>query len=269
MSYMGDLRQYSLGEILRIVGTGQRRGRLIVERGGSRAEIYCENGHILHVWRSGPAYPLATRWITSNIISQEHIVEIGLRTGTNPSTMNDATFAQTALDLGIITPSQVAEWAMQDAVDLLTILLAWRDGDVRFEEGLTPPPYRLRVPLPFATVVNRAIETMERAPLMPPPNDDINPGDILDFAEVDGTDPHPIRITREQWRILSHMDGASSLYNIATNMTQASGIDPNVDRQRYDLELGRNLQMVLRVASELVATQIVVRCGTSPVSIPN
>ena len=123
MAYVGNLRQYPLTEVLRLIGDGPRRGRLVVERGGLSAEIYCENGYILHVWRNGNAVPLAQMWLNTGFIGSQQMNQIASITGRDPFTLTDMEFAQVAVDRGVVSTDGVTEWAMNDAVALLSILL--------------------------------------------------------------------------------------------------------------------------------------------------
>jgi hypothetical protein len=263
MAYVGNLRQFPLGDVLRVIGDGQRRGRLVVERGGLRADIYCENGHVLHIWRSGPIPPLAQHWLNNQIITPEQLNQMGIIANMAPTTLSDAQVAQLAVDQGYVAPDKVYEWALNDAVDLLSILLTWRDGDYRFEEGLTPAPNRLRVPLPIATVLTRAVQRVGpwQSPQTLAP---VTKDDILDFAELDPNDPQPVQLSQDQWRVLTLVDGVSPLAFVIQQMAAQAGVSPEIDLQRYSLEYRRAEEMVMRVAGELVSDGIAVVRGQAP-----
>lgn len=275
MAYVGNLRQYSLGEVLRLVGEGMRRGRLVVERAGLRADLYCEGGYLLHVWRSGPAIPLAQRWLNSRFINPAQFAQIGTLAGSDPAQLTDAECARLAVERGVVPSEKVSEWAMNDAVDLLVVLLAWPDGDYRFEDGFAAPTNRLVVALPMASVLSMTMQRMGQVPA-PVPNSQpaglavapIRPitvtvriDDILDFADLDPNDPQPVHLTRDQWRVLTLVDGESTLAAIAQHLATASPNAPLTDQQRYFIELRRNEEMVVRVGSELVTEGIAVICG--------
>lgn len=260
LAYMGNLRQHHLAEVLRVIGDGQRRGRLVVERSGLRADIYCEGGSILHVWRSGPIPPLAQRWINGRLLTPQQVGAIGTQAGIDPGTMADAQFVQVAAGMGFVSQEMIAEWAMSDIVDLLSVLFSWRDGDYRFEEGLTPPPNRVRVPLPIPSVLSMTVQRVgpwqsTKSPIT------LEPEVVLDYAELDPNDPQPVQLSRDQWRILTLIDGESSLLSIAQRFAAASSTTQDGDPQRAQLELNRQMEMVLRVASELVSEGIAVVYG--------
>jgi len=259
MSYVGNLRQFPLSEVLRLIGEGLRRGRLVVERGGLRADLYCDNGYLLHVWRSGPVTPLAQRWLNSRFIIPTQIAQVGAVAGIDPLSLSDADFVQFAIEHNVITLDQVQEWALSDAVDLLSVLLSWRDGDYRFEDGITASGNRLRVPLPIPAVLGQTMQRISPVQAAQAPID-VTIDDILDFADLDPNDPQPVQLTRDQWRVLTMVDGESTLTAIAQNLTNSSAT-PLADQQRYLLELRRNEEAVLRVAGELIADGLAVIRG--------
>jgi hypothetical protein len=264
MAYVGNLRQYPLSEVLRLIGDGMRRGRIVVEHGGLRADIYCDTGYLMHVWRNGPTTPLAQRWLNSRFITPAQLNHIGNIVGMDPNQLTDADLAQIAVERGVISTDLLAEWAMSDAVDLLTVVLSWPDGDYRFEDGITPVANRLRVPLLIPTVLGATMQRFAPAshPLQPPPPPiEVDLDDVLDFADLDPNDPQPVRLTRDQWRVLTLVDGESALALIAQNLVMASQSVPVSDQQRYLLELRRNEEIAVRVAKELVAEGIAVIFG--------
>ena len=256
MSYVGNLRQYPLTEVLRLIGEGPRRGRLVVERGGLSAEIYCENGYILHVWRNGTAIPLAQMWLNTGFIGPMQMNQIATIIGRDPFTLSDMEFVQLAVERNVVTNDAVTEWAMNDAVALLSILLTWRDGDYRFEDGFAPPAHRLRWPLFIPSVLGL---TMERVSQMPAPQvvANVTLEDILDFAELDPTDTHPVQVTRDQWHVLTHMDGESPLAAIARELAVTSQGGASGDPQRFNIEVRRSEELAIRIAGELIAEGLV------------
>jgi hypothetical protein len=260
VAYAGNLRQFHLGDILRLIGDGLRRGRLVVERGGLRADLYFENGFLLHVWRSGPTPALAQRFVAARLLTPQQIAGISAVVGIDPAQLADAQLVQIAIEQGMIMGDQLNEWTLRDVVDLLAVLFSWRDGDYRFEEGLTPPPSRLRVALPIQSVLGMVMQGL-------------NPwqgattaiavglDDVLDFAEFDSNDPQPIQLSRDQWRLLTLVDGENSLRALAEYLASVAIGNAEADAQRYYVELRRAEELFVRVASELLADGVAVVAG--------
>jgi len=262
MSNAGNLRQYPLTEVLRIIANGQRNGRLVIERGGLRADLYVERGYLSHAWRSGPATPLLTRWLSARFFTPDQAAQLASLLQLDPRQLDDATLAKMAVDSGVVSLQQLTQWAMNDAVDLLMALLAWPDGDYRFEENMMPHPTRLRLPIPLIAIVSEAVQrfnlTSWQQAAQQERTVDVTLNDVLEFADIDKDDAHPVTITREQWAVLTLVDGESTVEQIAGSLVNYSDSSPQYGPQRYTIEFQRSCALALRVCNDLVASGIMV-----------
>ncbi len=257
MAYIGNLRQYHLSDILRLIGDGLRRGRLVVERSGLRAELYCENGYLTHVWRNGTMPPLVQQWMDADLLTFTKLSQLAQQIGIDPLQLPDAQLAQFVIETSLLTPEQITNWAMNDVIGLLGILFSWNDGDYRFEDGMVPPNGRLRVPLSIALVLNTLVQRSASWQVAQP-TIVVDLDDVLDFADIEPTYPHPIQVTREQWRILTLVDGESTVAEIAAHVANEAKVFP-LDQQRYAVELQRFQEQTQRIASELVSSGLAVQ----------
>ncbi len=256
MAFLGNLRQYRINDILRLIGDSSRRGRIVIERPGLQAMLYCESGQLIAIWRSGTNPSLAQRWVNNNIISLAVLRQMATVLNLDPQQMQDQQFAKAAVDMQVVTYEQVERWALFDATELIGYLMTWRDGDYRFEEGFMPPMGTLVVPI----LIARVLTTMAQRPLtwtasLPTMTVDLDA--VLELIDVDLNTVSFIRITREQWQIINYIDGVSSIMHIATILTQNTLISNAIDQQRFEIELRRTQERVQRIASELLQQGLV------------
>lgn len=251
MAYMGNLRQYPLIEVLRQVGEEQWRGRLVIERAGWLAEIYCEGGNIVHVWRNGQPATVLQRWMGEGFITAMQIAQLSAVAQHDPSAMSDSQMARTAVEAGIISFEQLVEWVQRDAVTLIGVLLDWSDGDFRFEREITPPAFRLAYPVPIPQVLGAITHSPLPDIVMVPV--EVSLEDVLEFTDWDDADMRQVQVTPEQWRLLALVDGENTLGGIAAQLIAA----PLEDSEHSRVELHRNQEIVLRVARELLQHDIV------------
>jgi hypothetical protein len=251
MAYMGNLRQYPLIEVLRQVGEDQWRGRLVIERAGWLAEIYCEGGNVVHVWRNGQPATVLQRWIGEGFIAPMQIAQMSAATQLDPSAMSDSQMARIAVETGAISFEQLVEWVQRDAVTLIGVLLDWPDGDFRFEREITPPAFRLVYPIPIPQVLGAITHSpLPDIVLIPI---EVSLDDTLEFTDWDDADMRQVQVTPEQWRLLALVDGESTLGGIAAQLTAT----PLEDSERSRAELRRNQEIALRVARELLQHDVV------------
>ncbi len=265
MAFLGNLRHYRINDILRLIGDSSRRGRIVIERPGLQAMLYCESGQLIAVWRSGANPSLAQRWVNNNIISLAVLRQMGTALNLDLHQMPDQQFAKTAVDMQIVTYEQVEQWALFDATELIGYLMTWRDGDYRFEEGFMPPMGTLVVPI----LIARVLTTMAQRPMTwtaSLPTIAVGLDAVLELIDIDLTTISLIRITREQWQIINYIDGLSSIMNIARILTQNTLIGNAVDQQRFEIELRRTQERVQRIASELLQQGLVLLVQPSDAS---
>lgn len=241
MSLAGNLSQFALPDVLRVIESGQRSGRLMLQRADRRAAIYFSGGQWLLAERIGSPMVLAHHLAHAGMISPETFEAIlGLpfaRAGEIP----DMQVIRALISARALTQEQLRQYAVGDAVNLLTLVLAWPDGDFMFEDGVPLPPGRVWLPLPLGPLVVEAMRLMRGAApvreVMPLASEA-----VIDFADVDPESGTAIQLTRDQWRLLTAVDGQMPLWAIVQRLKAPE-------------------QTILRLAAELVAAGTVVVVG--------
>jgi hypothetical protein len=218
MALAGSLRQVALPEVLRSIESGQRTGRLNIERGPLRAAIYFSGGQWLLLERSGDSAPIAHHLAHSGLITpQQFQAATGGISIAQAGIMPDLQSIRMLISARIITQEQLRAWFQQDAVGLLTVLMGWPDGEFGFEEGVQVPPGRVALPLPVTPLLGQAVQSLRGGGLslevVP-----LSPDTVIDFAEIDPRTTSSIHITHEQWRLLTQVDGQMPLWAVAQNL---------------------------------------------------
>jgi hypothetical protein len=242
MALFGSLRQFSLADTLHIIEKERKSGRLVVERAGQRVELYFQHGRLIAQDRDGSAETLGQRLIAAGIISREQY-QHALALHQGPAALTDTRLALMLIDLGYCSQDTLHNWAAATAIDLIASLLSWAEGDFRFEENITPSPNRLRIPLSLGPLLE---EAQRRAAGYRPasmPRQALTSSAILTFADRQGQGI--IQLTRQQWQLLTLIDGRTPLWMIS----------------RY---LGTHDTMVVHVASQLVNNGVAMVIGHQP-----
>lgn len=241
-AFAGSLQQYPLADVLRTIEERQMTGRLFLRYDGLDVFVYVARGHWLLAERPEGALPLAVLLVQAGYIAP-NMFEVA--TGvpyTEVQTVTDSQAARMLVSGRILSQEQLRSWALQDAHDLLEHVWTLSDGEFYFEENITPPPNRYAIPLPIGVLLPPA---PPRGPYMaaagfmsPAPGITDMPGAssgaLLPESAYPALPLHPdapiilpeiprqvegtVRLTREQWRVLTMVDGQSSLREIAANL---------------------------------------------------
>lgn len=217
MPLMGNLRQFALPNVLHAIESGQRTGRLRLTYNGLEGGIYFSGGQLLLVERSGLNLSLAQQFLRARLIAPEQLeVATGLPVA-QAQGLPDAQAVRALINAHILTQEQLRSWATDDAVTMLGSAFSWPDGDFLFEEGVLIPAGRVALPLPVGQLIEQAQRRLRDSSVRNPPP--LSPEMVMDFAEVD-PEGDPIHVSREQWSLLTYIDGRSSLLTVSQRMGQ-------------------------------------------------
>lgn len=241
MPLAGNLRQFALPDVLRVIESSQRSGRLMLQRADRRAAIYFSGGQWLLAERIGSTMVLAHQLARAGMISPEQFEStLGLPFA-EAGEIPDMQIVRALVSARVLTQEQLRQFAFGDAVNLLTSVLSWPDGDFVFEDGVPLPPGRVWLPLPLGQLVTEAMRLARGAmpvrEVVP-----LAPEAVVDFAEVDPESGTAIQLTRDHWRLLTAVDGQMPLWAIVQRLKAP---EPTI----------------LRLAAELVASGTVVVVG--------
>ena len=217
MPLMGNLRQFALPNLLHSIEINQRTGRLRIAYNGLEGAIYFSGGQLLLVERAGLNYPLAQQFLRARLISPEQIEAATGLPADKAQMLPDVQAVRALISARVLTQEQLRSWAMDDAVTMLSSIFPWPEGDFLFEDGVMIPAGRVAMPLAVGPLIEQAQRRLRDSAVRNPPP--LSPEMVVDFAEVD-PDGDPIRLTREQWSLLTHVDGHASLLAISQRVGQ-------------------------------------------------
>ncbi len=244
MSLAGNLRQYALVDLLRAIESEQRGGRLMLQRGERRAFIYFSGGQWLLVERVGSSLVLAHHLARVGLITPEQFESSLGVPFVEAGQIPDVQVVRALITSRQLSQEQLREFTENDALDLLAHVLSWPDGDFAFEDGVALPPGRVALPLPVGQLVAQVQQVRGSTPPPRPTGPvaavaPISPQTVIDFAEVDPANGEMIQLTRDQWRLLTAVDGQAPLVGIMQKLQAPEHV-------------------IMRLASELLAAGTVV-----------
>lgn len=243
MPLAGNLRQVSLADVLHVVESGQRSGVLVVAYARLQANIYFSGGQWLGAERVGSAQVLVQQLARAGILSAEAFESAFGVPFSEAGAVADAEAVRRLIGAHLLTQEQLRSFASNDAISLLTVMLTWPDGDFIFEEGVAFPPGRIALPLPVGPLVAQAQRLARPAGTdISKPVSPVVLESVLDFVEIDANSNGSIEVTRDQWRLLTALDGQTPLWSIAENLQAPEGL-------------------MLRLANDLVAAGLLVVIG--------
>ncbi len=239
MPLAGNLRQIALTDVLRMIEHGQRSGVLTLAHGRLQAIIYFSGGQWLLGERVGLGSSLVQQLVQAGYVSSE---QFEIATGVpfvQATSLPDMQVIRSLIGSHVLTQEQLRAFRQDDAAALLATLLTWPDGDFSFVEGIQLPSGRVALPLPVSALVNQALlRARSRGTLPSREVVPLSPETVIAFSDIDPDTGTTIQLNRDQWRLLTAVDGKMPLWAIIADLAA-----PEV--------------AILRLAAELHAAGIV------------
>lgn len=242
MEFAGSFRQVSFPDVMRSIEQNQRTGRLIIAFGNLRAALYFSGGQYLLAERSGPGQLLAQQFVRAGLVTSEQIEAACSVSFAQAGAIPDVQLVRSLISSRTITQEQLHHWAVADAVSLLSVVLGWVDGEFAFEDNVGIPAGRVALPIPIGPIMAQALRQVRITGAPTKEVTSLAPEAIVDFVEIDPDSGIAVQLTRDQWRLLTAVDGVSPLWAIIRTLQAPE-------------------HTILRLAGELVGNGIVMVVG--------
>lgn len=243
MPLAGNLRQFALTDVLRMIEHGQQTGALTMKRGKLQAIIYFSGGQWLLAERVGAVGSLVHQLVQAGYITEEQVESTTGAPFVQAASLSDMQMIRALISSHVLSQEQLRAFRQDDACALLATLLSWPDGEFRFVEGVPLPSGRVALPLPVAVLVSRALsQARSRGALPSREVVPLSPETVIACADIDPDSGTMVQLTRDQWRLLTAVDGKLPLWAIVADLDA-----PEV--------------AILRLAAELHASGIVTVVG--------
>jgi hypothetical protein len=125
----GDLASFGLAELLQLLHLAQATGRLELERPGERAELFLEDGRLLHARTDGRSVR------TGELLEHRGVSPAAIEAALAGQSASGGRLGERLIAAGATTPEAVSR-AVHDGVRRVVFgLLMWRAGRFRFAAG--------------------------------------------------------------------------------------------------------------------------------------
>lgn len=129
----GDLVDFSLPDILRLLSFTTKSGRLQVRSGAAVARIDLAEGRVRDASADATRLPLARRLLGAGLLDPDRL--LGCLDDDTEQLPTDFEFARRLLAAEAVEASSLAELVREQTVDALFDVLRWEQGRFRFEGG--------------------------------------------------------------------------------------------------------------------------------------
>lgn len=221
MALKGNLRDFSLHQLLNLINLAHKTGLLSVRPDGvdgaggrprAPAALYFRQGRLIHAAFGGRPARLTDTLVQVGRLSPEQARLVQERSRVD----TDKELGLLLIHNGYLSQNDIIQGVRGYLLETVYQLFTWTAGEFRFEPNLLPPEERITVPLALENVIlegNRRQQEWERL------RDELPDLQVpLRFVERPNTNLRNISLTAEQWRVFPYINSRNTIKQIGEFM---------------------------------------------------
>jgi hypothetical protein len=246
MALKGNLRDFTITQLLNLINLARKTGTLIIEGPGDTARVMFREGKLSFAQFAHEDCALASILQRSNKISQNQYRILKERT----TQMSDKELGLLLINAGYLTQEDIITSLQQYFIDVVRRLFTWVEGFFRFDQDAIGLDGRITVKIDLENLIiegSRQLREWEQL------QEEIPSLEMaLKFTDRPGTNLKNINLSIEEWRVVSYVNPRNTMNQIAKTV------------KMNDLEIRRVVYSLLQAG--LVE---IIRPGGAPAATPS
>ncbi|MBK9211006.1 MAG: DUF4388 domain-containing protein [Anaerolineales bacterium] len=215
MALRGNLRDFTITQLLNLINLASKTGTLVVDGPSEQAHISFRDGKLAYARIGKEEGSLAVVLHKANKINANQYRAISDRAGQ----MTDKELGLLLINAGYVTQEDILMNLQGYFTEMIRKLFTWVEGIFRFENELLPPEDRINVRLDLENIIiegSRQLRELEQL------QDEIPSLDMaLKFTERPLTN---VNLSVEEWKVVKFVDPKNTMRQIA-NTNKLSDIE--------------------------------------------
>lgn len=210
MALKGDLRDFTVTQILNLVNLAQKSGALLIREGNSGARAIFSEGKLAFAQIGDQEPSLATVLHRSEKINDAQLRTLQKRA----AEMADKELGLLLINAGYVTQQDILDSLRNYFTEIISQLFTWVDGEFLFDESMEVPENRIGVLIPLENLImegSRQLREWEQLK-QEVPNLDM----ALAFTDRPGVNLKKVNLNVEEWRVVSYINPKNSIRKIAS-----------------------------------------------------
>ncbi len=209
MALNGNLRDFTVTQLLNLVNLASKTGTLVIEGPSETAEISFREGKLAYAMIGQNAGSLAAILHGAKKLSASQYRAIQQRAGH----VTDKELGLLLINAGYLTQQDILQALQKNFMGVVRQLFTWVEGFFRFENAKLPPDDRINVRLDLENLIiegSRQLREWEQL------QDEIPSLDMaLKFTDRPGADLKNVNLSVEEWRVVSYITPKNKISQIA------------------------------------------------------
>jgi hypothetical protein len=205
----GTLKDFSLADMFRLLGSGKKTGSLHLERSGAEGRVCFRDGRVYYASSNWHRESLGRRLVRSGVISEKQLRQtLGLQK-IQKREKAGRRLGQILVEEGYLEAHVLDEFIQAQINDTLFDLFRWEEGELRFEPDETADDEDIGISV---SVENIIMEASRRLELWSRIRQKIPSMDIeFVMASTPGDKSMEIHLKPREWMLLCYLHGGRSV----------------------------------------------------------
>ncbi len=243
MALKGNLRDFSITQLLNLINLAQKTGDLVVEGPGEIARVTFRDGKLAYARLNQEDDSLAAILHHNRKISNSQYHLLKERAGK----MSDKELGLLLINANYVSQEDVIGSLQQYFTVIVRRLFTWAEGFFYFEPNQAPPEDKIAVRIDLENLIIEGSRQLRERDLL---QDEIPSLDMaLKFTERPGTNMRSLNLSVEEWKVISYVNPKNTIQQIARTVRMN---DLEIRKAVYSL-LQAGLVEVIRPAGAPVA----------------
>lgn len=210
MALRGNLRDFTITQLLNLINLARKTGTLVVEGPSETARIAFRDGKLAYAQVGQEDNSLAAVLNKAKKLSAGHYKSIQQR-GTQ---ISDKELGLLLINAGYLSQEDILSSLQQYFADIVQRLFTWVEGFFHFDNDQLPPEDRICVRLDLENLIIEGSRQMREWEQL---QDEIPSLDMaLKFTDRPGTNLRNVNLSVEEWRVVSYINPRNSMRQIAS-----------------------------------------------------
>jgi len=209
MALNGNLRDFTVTQLLNLINLASKTGTLVIEGPSETAEVAFWEGKLAYAMIGQNSGTLAAILHGAKKLSASQYRAIQQRAGH----VSDKELGLLLINAGYLTQDDILQSLQMNFMGVVRQLFTWVEGFFRFENAKLPPEDRINVRLDLENLIiegSRQLREWEQL------QDEIPSLEMaLKFTDRPGADLKNVNLSVEEWRVVSYITPKNKISQIA------------------------------------------------------
>jgi hypothetical protein len=210
MALKGNLRDFTITQLLNLINLARKTGALVVEgAAGEAVWVYFREGKLAYATQTGQDDSLATVLYHAKKLNANSYKVIKERS----AQMNDKELGLLLINANYLSQQDILASLQGHYSGVVSQVFTWEEGIFRFENDQLPPDAKISLRM---NLENLIIEGARRTKELEQLQDEIPSLDIsLKFADRPGSNIRNVNLSEREWKVVKFINPKNTLRQIA------------------------------------------------------